>query len=55
MAHSGPKLRFNELDQSKPQRTLWLSGKKQNDPKRDRVLWSHTEDKDKRVFVPGEV
>lgn len=28
MGHSGPKVLFNKSDQSKPQRTLWLSVKK---------------------------
>ena len=45
---------MNQISPS-PKEPYGLVGKKQNDPKRDRVLWNHTEDKDKRVFVPAEV
>ena len=60
MGHSGPKVLFNESDQFKPQRTLWLSvkKKKKQDPVhygKETRYYGTIRKADQRVFVPSEV
>ena len=58
MGHSGPKVLFNKSDQSKPQRTLWLSVKKKTGPVRygkETRYYGTIRKTDQRVFVPSEV